>query len=158
MGGGVGTIQQPGAQRRRASAWHHPKRTRQYRSDVTLVLDAGGLIAVDRRDRSVGAILRVAQQEGVAVRTSAAVVAQVWRNGSLQANLARVLAGVDSAPLDGPTGRMVGEVLAHSRTADVLGGHLGLITQSEDTVLTSDPVDIKRILRSRGVRATVHKV
>ncbi|MHB1710728.1 MAG: hypothetical protein ACYCV7_04915 [Acidimicrobiales bacterium] len=125
---------------------------------MTVVLDAGGLIAVDRRDRTVGAILRVAQEERVAVRTSAAAVAQVWRNGSLQANLARVLAGVDTALLDGPAGRMVGEILAHSQTADLVDGHLGLITQSEDTVLTSDPVDIKRILRSRGVRATVHKV
>ena len=53
---------------------------------MALVLDAGGLIAIDRLDRAVGAMLRVAQQEKLPVRTSAAVVAQVWRNGSLQAN------------------------------------------------------------------------
>jgi hypothetical protein len=76
---------------------------------MALVLDAGALIAVDRLDRKVGAILRVAQQEKFSVRTSAAVVAQVWRNGSLQANLARVLAGIDAATLDSAAGRSVGE-------------------------------------------------
>jgi len=125
---------------------------------MALVLDAGGLIAVDRLDRKVGAILRVAQQEKMPVRTSAAVVAQVWRSGSLQANLARVLSGIDAVPLDGPTGRSVGEVLALSRTADVVDGHLGLMVRSGDTVLTSDPNDVKKVLTARGVAATLRRI
>jgi hypothetical protein len=125
---------------------------------MALVLDAGALIALDRRNRAVGAMLRVAQRERIPVRTSAAVVAQVWRNGALQANLARVLAGVDAAPLDSITGRRVGEVLAGSRTADVVDGHLGLIVLPEDVVLTSDPDDIRRILRARAIHATVRRV
>ena len=125
---------------------------------MALVLDAGGLIAVDRLDRKVGAILRVAEQEKMSVRTSAAVVAQVWRNGSLQANLARVLAGIEAASLDGVTGRSVGELLALSSTTDVVDGHLGIIVRSGDTVLTSDPKDLKKILNARGVSATLHRV
>ena len=125
---------------------------------MALVLDAGGLIAVDRLDRNVGAILRVAQQEKMPVRTSAAVVAQVWRNGSLQANLARVLTGFDVASLDVQTGRSVGEVLALSRTPHVIDGHLGVIVRSGDTVLTSDTNDIKKILSARGVSATLRRV
>ena len=125
---------------------------------MALVLDAGGLIAVDRLDRKVGAILRVAQQEKMSVRTSAAVVAQVWRSGSLQANLARVLAGIETASLGSVTGRSVGEVLARSGTADVVDGHLGIIVRSGDIVLTSDPKDIKKILNARGVNATLRRV
>ena len=125
---------------------------------MALVLDAGGLIAVDRLDRKVGAILRVAQQEKMSVRTSAAVVAQVWRSGSLQANLARVLAGIEAAALDSVTGRLVGEVLALSSTADVVHGHLGIIVRSGDAVLTSDPKDIKKILNARGISATLRRV
>ena len=125
---------------------------------MALVLDAGGLIAVDRLDRAVGAMLRVAQQDKIPVRTSAAVIAQVWRNGALQVNLARVLAGVDAATLDGVTGRSVGEILALSKTADVVDGHLGLIVQSGDTVLTGDAEDIKKILAARKVGATVRRV
>ena len=123
-----------------------------------LVFDAGGLIAVDRLDRKVGAILRVAQQEKMSVRTSAAVVAQVWRSGSLQANLARVLAGIEAASLDSVAGRSVGEILALSSTADVVDGHLGIIVRSGDTVFTSDPKDIKKILNARGVSATLRRV
>jgi hypothetical protein len=52
--------------------------------------------------------------------------------------------------MDSPAGR-VGEVLALSRTADVVDGHLGFIVRSGDTVLTSD---IKKILYARGVSAT----
>ena len=125
---------------------------------MALVLDAGGLIAVDRLDRKVGALLRVAQQESLSVRTSAAVIAQVWRSGSLQANLARVLAGIDAASLDGATGRSVGEVLALSSTADVVDGHLGIIVRSGDIVLTSDPKDIKKILNARQVNAILRRV
>lgn len=123
---------------------------------MALVLDAGGLIAIDRLDRKVGAILRIVQQENLPVRTSAAVVAQVWRNGARQANLARVLAGVDSAPLDGTTGKLVGEILAGSATADVVDGHLGFIVRTGDTVVTSDVADIRRILSARKIDATVH--
>ena len=123
-----------------------------------LVLDTGGLIAADRRDRNVGAMLRVAQQERMSVRTSAAVVAQAWRSGPLQVNLARVLAGIETATLDTFAGRSVGEVLALSSTADVVDGHLGIIVRSGDTVLTSDPKDIKKILNARRVTATLRRV
>jgi hypothetical protein len=125
---------------------------------MALVLDAEGLIAVDRLDRKVGAILRVAQQGNIPVRTSATAVAQVWRSGSRQANLARVLTGIDVAALDLQTGRSVGEVLALSRTADVVDGHIGFIVRSADTVLTSDTNDIKKVLSARGVSATLRRV
>lgn len=125
---------------------------------MAVVLDAGGLIAVERQDRAVGALLRVAQRERIPVRTSAAVVARVWRSGRLQANLARVLTGVEAVPLDGGAGRRVGEVLARTGTADVVDGHLGLVVREDDHVLTGDTDDIVVILRARGVRAVVRKV
>jgi hypothetical protein len=125
---------------------------------MALVLDAGALIAVDRLDRKVGAILRVAQQGNMPVRTSAAVVAQVWRSGSHQANVARVLTGIDVAALAAQTGRSVGEILALSRTADAVDGHLAFIVRSGDTVLTSDTNDIKKILNARDVSATLRRV
>jgi hypothetical protein len=125
---------------------------------MALVLDAGGLIAVDRHDRRVGAMLRVAQQERMPVRTCATVVAQVWRNGSRQANLARVLTGVEAVSLDLNSGKSVGEVLALSNAADVVDGHLGSIVRSGDTVLTSDAADVKRILKARKVDATVRRI
>jgi hypothetical protein len=122
---------------------------------MAVVLDAGGLIAIDKRDRRVGAILRVSQLRAIPVRTSAAVVAQVWRAGARQANLARTLTGVEIATIDYAAGRRIGALLARSGTADVVDAHVGLLADVGDTVLTSDGVDIKRLLETRNVAASI---
>jgi len=122
---------------------------------MTAVLDAGALVGVDKRDRQVGALLRVFQREGVQVLTSAGVVAQVWRDGRRQANLARVLAGTDVLQLDEATARKVGEVLKVNRSDDIVDAHIALMTGPQDVVLTSDDIGIKALLRARRVRATV---
>jgi len=125
---------------------------------LALVLDAGGLIAVDRRDQWVRGLLLVSQHQGVAVRTSSAVVAQVWRDGARQANLARLLGAVEVASLDPAAGRRVGELLARTASADVVDAHLALLVEPGDTVLTSDADDLADLLRTRGVRARLEEV
>ena len=125
---------------------------------MTLILDTGALIGIDRRDRTIGALLRAAQQQHIPVRTSAAALAQAWRGGARQANLARTLTGVDTRPLDEPTGRRIGELLARARTNDVIDGHVALLANADDTVLTSDVPDIRRLITSRKIAATVTHV
>jgi hypothetical protein len=125
---------------------------------VSAVLDAGALVAVDKRDRAVGAMLRVLQTNGVPVLTSAGVLAQVWRDGRRQANLARVLPGVDIAALDDISSKKVGELLRENRTDDLVDAHIALLVRSEDQVLTSDARDIKALLRTRRVKATIIRV
>ena len=122
------------------------------------VLDAGALVAVDRRDRMTGAQLRVLQQRGTPVRASSAVVGQVWRDGRKQANLARVLAGVGIEALGKDDGKRIGELLALAASADVVDAHVALMTAHADLVLTSDPDDIRQLLRARGVSARVQAV
>jgi hypothetical protein len=125
---------------------------------VRAVLDAGALVAVDRRDRLIGAQLRVLQQQGTPVRVSSAVVGQVWRDGRRQANLAQVLAGVGIEALAEEDGRRIGELLALAGSADVVDAHVALMTAPADLVLTSDPGDIRKLLQARGVRARVQSV
>lgn len=125
---------------------------------MTAVLDAGALIAIDKRDRTVGAMLRVLQRDGVPVVTSSAVVAQAWRDPRRQVNLARLLAGVDIAVLDGVTAKKVGELLQANGTSDLADAHLSLLVQPQDRVLTSDEADIKGLLRTRRVTAVVVRV
>lgn len=122
------------------------------------VLDAGALIAIDRRDRVVGAELRVLQQQGTPLRASAAVVGQVWRDGRNQANLARVLAGVGIEPLSRDDGKRIGELLARAGSADVIDAHVALLAAPADVVLTSGPGDIRALLRARGVAVRVQPV
>jgi hypothetical protein len=125
---------------------------------VKAVLNAGALIAVDRRDRKVGAQLRVLQQQGTPLRASAAVVAQVWRDGRRQVDLARVLAGIGIEPLSSDDGKRIGELLARAGSADVVDAHVALLTSRQDVVLTNDPNDIRVLLRTRGVPARVMPV
>lgn len=125
---------------------------------MTAVLDSGALIAIDKRDRKIGAMLRVLQREGVSLHSSTGVVAQVWRNGTRQVNLARVLPGVDVVALDEVAARKVGELLGANRSDDLVDAHVALLVQPEGTVLTSDEPDIKALLRTRRVKATVIRV
>ena len=123
---------------------------------MSLILDAGALIAIERRDRNVISRLVAAHEDGEPVRTSAAVVAQVWRNGSRQATLARLLAGIDEVPLLSDQAREIGLLLAATRSSDVVDGAVAVIARSGDEVLTSDPKDLRALLRGKRVRvATV---
>src|SRR5437016_5706991 len=125
---------------------------------MSAVLDAGALVAVDKRDRRVGAMLRVLQREGVPVLTSAGVVAQVWRDGRRQANLARILPGVDTTPIDDGAAKKIGELLKQNRTDDLVDAHVALLVQPDDQILTSDEPDIKALLRTRRVKAKIIRV
>ena len=63
---------------------------------MSLVLDAGALIAVERGDREVLALLKRERQQGRAPLTHGGVLGQVWRGGQgRQAQLARLLPGLD---------------------------------------------------------------
>jgi hypothetical protein len=121
---------------------------------MAYILDAGALVAIDRDDRTVHGLLGSAKVR----RTSCAVVAQVWREGAKQARLALALKGFDVVPLDDEVDRQIGELLRDSGTADVVDGHVALLTRSGDHVITSDPRDLARLLDVRGVRADVHRI
>lgn len=125
---------------------------------MSAVLDTGALIAIDKHNRAVGAMLRVLQRDGVPVVTSGAVVAQAWRDPRRQVNLARLLTGVDIAALDDVAAKKVGELLRANGTSDLADAHLALLVHSQDPVLTSDEDDLKALLRTRRVKAVIVRV
>lgn len=114
----------------------------------TVVLDPGALIALERGSPPVRGYVLLADRRHVALTTSAAVVAQVWRGGSRQARLARLLASglVTEQPLDSEASRRIGLLAAAAPGArDVVDGHVATIALDRDAiVLTSDPEDIAR--------------
>lgn len=110
-----------------------------------MILDAGVLISIDRREARAGEVILWTDQEDVALHTSEAVVAQVWRGGARQALLARFLRLVECHPLD--DGREIGQLLRASGTSDVVDAHLGLLSQSlDDDILTGDVDDLSRVV------------
>jgi hypothetical protein len=125
---------------------------------AAIAFDAGALIALDRGQRDVGALLAAAADASVDVKTSAACVAQAWREPSRQARLARALGGMLERPLDSPSARACGLLLARSRTTDVVDAALALIVETGDTVLTSERADIARLLDALGKRARLRCV
>ncbi len=113
-----------------------------------LTLDAGALIAVDRDDRQVLALLARCMERGFRVTIPATALAQAMRNPARQARLSRLMrqASTDLMPLDGPDATAVGLTLAKSGTADIVDAHVVVCAQrAGQPVVTSDPDDLRRI-------------
>jgi len=121
-----------------------------------LILDAGALVGVDRNDRAVLARLEAAQQDGLPLRTSPMVVAQVWRDRQgRQANLARLLQAVDVQPISDQDGREAGVLLGQTDTADPIDATVVLLANPGDRILTSDPSDLSKLVEAANCRALV---
>lgn len=117
-----------------------------------MILDADFLVAVDRGERSAHAFVAAAVRAGTALHTTEPVVAQVWRDGSRQARLARFVDAVTIHSLD--DGRDVGRLLARSGTADVVDAHLVVCAvRTGQDVLTGDPDDITTLAAVFGPAA-----
>lgn len=123
---------------------------------MAIILDSGGLIAFDRGDRTVAALIEAARRRNARVMSSSGCVSQVWRGGGpKQARLARLLAGVDERPLGRSGSRATGELCARARADDVVDAHVAMLTRDGDVLLTSDVDDLQRLLHTRGVRADI---
>jgi hypothetical protein len=117
---------------------------------MTLVLDAGALIALDRNERAMWIRLKALQEVGELPVTHGGVVAQVWRGGPRQARLAAALAGTDVRALDDHLGRAAGELLAETRTSDVIDGALALVAVDGDEIVTLDRDDFDVLVAATG--------
>ncbi len=119
---------------------------------MTVVLDAGALLAAERGDRDIWVVLEDERRSGRAPVTHGGVLAQVWRGGSgRQARLAAALAGVDVRLLDEELGKLAGVLLGSARRSDVIDAALVLLAHDGDEILTSDPNDLRALARAAGV-------
>lgn len=110
-----------------------------------LTLDAGALIGLERRSSAVHAALSRAASGGRDVRVPAAVLAQVWRNGSRHSMLSRLLAapGTSIVELDRDGAQRTGELLGRTRTSDPVDASVVVCARvHQDVVVTSDPGDL----------------
>ena len=117
---------------------------------MTIVLDAGALIAVEAGDRDVIAVLKRERLAGRVPVTHGGVVGQVWRGGARQAQLSRFLPGVDVIALDEDLGRQAGVLLGATRRADVIDAAVVLLATDGDEILTSDPDDLTALAQAAG--------
>jgi hypothetical protein len=126
---------------------------------MTLVLDAGALVAVERSDRDVVAVIKAEQVAGRPPVTHGGIVGQVWRSGGpRQAKLARLLRGVEVAPLDEGMGKQAGALLAVCTRDDVIDAAVILLAMDGDEILTSDPGDLHELAIAADLHVDVTPV
>ena len=118
---------------------------------MSLVLDAGALIALERDERSSWVRLRVSLNRGEVPRTNAAVLGQVWRGGPRQTRLSRALAGIEVRPLDEVLGRAAGELLGVSGLSDLIDASIILTARDGDEIVTSDIEDLRPLAAASGL-------
>ena len=113
-----------------------------------VTLDAGALIALDRDDRRVLALLARAQETSARVTIPATALAQAVRNSARQARLARLVRqpATDVVALDRVDATSVGRLLAAAGTADVVDAHVVLCARrTGQAVATSDAADLRHL-------------
>ncbi|MGQ0772922.1 MAG: PIN domain-containing protein [Pseudonocardiales bacterium] len=115
-----------------------------------LTLDAGALIAIDRGDEDIRALLRRARAHEWPIVIPAGALAQAWRGGSRQARLADFLRARRDRPtlhpLDAAVARTAGELCGRTGTTDVIDASVVLCARSHGYhAVTSDPGDLIRL-------------
>ena len=121
-----------------------------------LTLDAGALIAFERNDRRVVALLSRALTHRYSLVVPAGVVGQVWRDGRRQARLARLLGSddVDVEALDDQRAREAGQLCGIHGTSDVIDASVVLCARKRGyRIVTSDPKDLGALDATAGLIA-----
>ncbi len=112
---------------------------------MSVVYDAGVLVAADRNHRQVWADHRARLELGVVPVTTAPVVAQASRSPR-QVQLRRLLRGCEVVAFAPQQAHEVGTLLASAEMDDVVDAHVVITAARLDsTVVTSDPGDLRRL-------------
>lgn len=119
---------------------------------MSLLLDAGAFVAVERGDRDIVALVKRERLANRAPVTHGGIVGQIWRGGSgRQAEVARLLAGVDVRALNEELGKIAGVLLARAGGDDAIDAALVCLADDGDDILTSDPTDLGVLAQAAGV-------
>jgi len=113
-----------------------------------ITLDTGALIALDRGDKRMIALLHRVLAQGCTFRVPSGVVGQAWRNGRVQVTLSRFLRAeeVEIVPLDDQLARSCGELCGATNTSDIIDASVVMLSRERrDTIVTSDAHDLRRL-------------
>ncbi len=113
-----------------------------------IVLDAGALIAFERGDARMRALVREALKAGVRLVIPAGVLGQVWRGDARQAPLRALVKGPTTIVpgLDQVLAEAAGVLCGRAGTSDVIDASVVLVARRERSVVaTSDVDDLERL-------------
>lgn len=117
---------------------------------MSLILDTGALLALERNERAMWVRLKAAFADSDVPVTHAGVLGQAWRAGARQARLSVALDGIDVRPVDEQVGRLAGQLLGVAGLADVIDAAVVLLAQDGDDIITSDHKDIEQLAQALG--------
>jgi hypothetical protein len=121
---------------------------------VRIILDSGAIIASERNDPTLAAVLKAARKNRTPILVPATVVAETWRGPTTHARTAHLFGSVDVFPeLNEQSARHVGALLAVSKTAEIVDGNVVAIAIAlrPATIVTSDVDDVTHLLRSAKI-------
>jgi predicted nucleic acid-binding protein len=121
---------------------------------VRIILDSGAIIASERNDPTLAAILKAARKNRTPILVPATVVAETWRGPRAHARTAHLFGSVDGFPeLNEQSARHVGALLAISKTAAIVDGNVVAIAIAlrPATIVTSDVHDVTHLLKSAKI-------
>ncbi len=123
-------------------------KTRARPASPGITLDAGALIALDRGNKRMIALLAEALKQRRGFRIPSGVVGQAWRDGRTQVALGRFLRAdeVEIVPLDEQVARSSGELCGATGTTDVIDASVVILARElGDIIVTSDADDLRRL-------------
>jgi predicted nucleic acid-binding protein len=130
-------------------------RTRDVKSRAalrTVVLDSGALIAFERGDERMRALLLEARATGTRVVIPAGVLAQVWRDPGKQVAIGGLTKAIETTvvPLDKLLAEAAGILCGRRQTSDVIDASVVLTARREGAapVVTSDVADLRHLDKS----------
>ncbi len=113
-----------------------------------IVLDAGALIAFERGDARMRALVREALRTGARLIVPAGVLGQVWRGSPRQAPLRALMKGpTTTVPVvDQVLAEAAGVLCGRTSTSDVIDASVVLVARRDRAVVvTSDFDDLRRL-------------
>lgn len=113
-----------------------------------VVLDSGALIALERGDGRVRALLELALERNVPIIIPVGVLAQVWRDGARQVRLGRFLHApeIEFESMGPETARACGVLCGMAHTSDAIDASVVIAAlRHRAVIVTSDPDDMRRL-------------
>ena len=123
-------------------------RARARTAKAGITLDTGALIALDRGDKRMIALLHQGLAKGCVFRVPSGVLGQAWRDARVQVTLGRFLRSkeVEIIPLDEHLARSCGELCGATNTSDIIDASVVILARGrQDPIVTSDPRNLERL-------------
>lgn len=128
----------------------------------TVILDSGALIAAEKGEMLLTALLKAVRASEARVLIPSAVIAETWRGTAPHANISRLVnAAHGFPPLDFEAGKRIGTLLGRVSRPSVVDASVAdaALRHAPSLIVTSDPKDLRELLnRAAGADVRIYSL